>query len=49
MRNNIKMELKVTEWQRGMCSSGLGYKQAVGFYQKENKDLAFIKLQKFIN
>jgi hypothetical protein len=32
-----------------MCLSSLGYKQAVGSYQKENKVLVFIKLQKFIN
>jgi hypothetical protein len=32
-----------------MCLSGLGYRQAVGSCQKENKDLAFIILQKFIN
>jgi hypothetical protein len=32
-----------------MCLSGLGYKQAVCSYQKDNKVLTFIKLQKFIN
>jgi hypothetical protein len=32
-----------------MCLSGLGYKQTVASYQKENKVLSFITLQKFIN